>query len=124
MDEESELNTHESVSLKVANDAVPLCPNCLEPCDPLINYCPNCASNEAINPLASYMPFVDLRFRVGMIGKLWRKTWAPDTQTIDRCINMMLLILFCPFIIVLGLPVVIYEKFKAGKKPTVQQDIE
>jgi len=124
MDEESEINSDAMESQKLADNAMPLCPNCFSECDPKDNYCPNCDSNEAINPLASYMPFVDLRFRVGMIGKLWRKTWAPDTQTIDRCINIMLLMLFCPLILLIGLPILIYEKIKAGKSPIVQQDAE
>ena len=57
----------------VPDDARPLCPNCLKPCHPLQNYCDNCDSNEVINPLASYMPWVRIRFNVGMVVKVWRK---------------------------------------------------
>ena len=124
MDEENTENPYEPVSMQVGEDAVPLCPNCLEPCNPLDNYCPNCDSNEAINPMASYMPFVDLRFRIGMFGKLWRKTCAPDTQTIDRFINIMLLMLFCPLILLIGLPVIIYEKISRRNKSSEEQQVE
>ena len=124
MDEESKSNTHESVSLKVADDAVPVCPNCFEPCDPLVHYCPKCGSNDPVNPMASYMPLESVRFQAGFYGKLWRKTWAPDTQMIDRGIDIMLLILFCPFIILIGLPVVIYEKIRRRNKSFGEQNIE
>jgi RNA polymerase subunit RPABC4/transcription elongation factor Spt4 len=100
----------------LTDDAVPLCPNCLEPCNPRDNYCPNCGSNETINPLASYMPFVDIRFSAGMVGKLWRRTWAPETHMIDRAIYIGLFFLFYPFMLVVGLPVLIYEKLKGRKQ--------
>ena len=75
-------------------DARPLCPNCLKPCNPLQNYCDNCDSNEVINPLASYMPFVRLRFNIGMYGKLWRQIWRDqDTSIILKLIFSLLLIL-------------------------------
>jgi len=53
-------------------DARPLCPGCLRPCEPYLNYCENCGCNEVINPLASYMPFVRIRFHCGMVGKALR----------------------------------------------------
>jgi len=54
-------------------DAKPLCPHCLQPCDPLQYYCNNCDSNEAINPLAAYIPYVRIRFSAGVFGKLFRR---------------------------------------------------
>ena len=107
MDKEETGDMLESVSIQVDEDAVPLCPNCLEPCDPLDNYCRNCESNEAINPLAFYMPFTDLRFRVGMIGKLWRKLWFPETSMALRVLYAFVLLLFFPAIFLIMLPVAI-----------------
>ena len=124
MDNENITNKHEPISLKVADNAVPLCPNCLEPCNPLDNYCPNCDSNEAINPMATYMPLESVRFTAGLYGKLWRKTCAPDTQTIDRCINIVLMMLFCPLILLIGLPVFIIEKILRRNKSSQEQHIE
>ena len=72
--EEDEIN-NESVSLEVGDDAVQICPNCLEPCDPLDKYCQNCDSNDPVNPIASYMPLESIRFSTGVIGKLLRKIW-------------------------------------------------
>ena len=54
-------------------DAKPLCRRCLQPCNPLQYYCTNCGSNEAINPLAAYMPYVRLRFSIGIFAKLVRR---------------------------------------------------
>ena len=108
----------------VADDAVPLCPACLEPCNPLDHYCPNCGSNEAINPVASYMPFESIRFETGLIGKMWRKTWAPKTPGIDRAINILLLILFYPLILLIGLPVVIWQKMKSQKDTSKKASVE
>ena len=53
--------------------AWPVCFKCLKPCHPLQFYCDSCDSNEVINPLASYMPFVRIRFECGIYGKIWRK---------------------------------------------------
>jgi hypothetical protein len=109
----------------LVHDAVPLCPNCLEPCDPLSHYCSNCGSNEVVNPLASYMPFVNIRFQTGVVGKLWRKTWAMETGWIDRAIYIGLIILFYPIIFIVGMPYLIYEKIKRSKqKSKVSQGSE
>jgi len=75
--------------------AQPICPECLTPCHRLQYYCDNCGSNETINPLASYMPFVRIRFNVGMYGKLWRRIWF-DKYTSP------ILKLFLGFLIALG----------------------
>ena len=122
--------THENPDMAeqevaLADDAVPVCPACLEPCNPLDNYCSHCGSNEVINPLASYMPFVDLRFKLGMLGKLWQKTWRSDTAMIKRAIGVCVFLLFYPFLLLIGLPFVIYEKMKTvGEEPIIQQESE
>jgi hypothetical protein len=53
-------------------DAKPLCPRCLQPCHPLQYYCTNCGCNEVINPLASYIPYIRIRFNIGIFAKLCR----------------------------------------------------
>ena len=110
----------ESVSLKVADDAVPVCLDCFEPCNPLDNYCPSCGSNDPINPLASYMPFVDLRFKVGMIYKLWRKIWDSSTASWIRALYACVFLLFIgssmPILFLVVFSLVIFEKLKLSKK--------
>jgi len=119
---DKEDNIPESVSLKVAGDAVPVCPNCFEPCDRLDYYCKKCGSDSPVNPTASYMPLESVRFQAGFYGNLWRKIWASDTSGIDRCINIMLLMLFCPIILLVGLPVIVFEKLKTKQSALPQQD--
>jgi hypothetical protein len=85
----------------VPADALPLCPNRLRPCNPLQNYCENCDSNEVINPLASYMPFVRIRFNVGMLVKLGRSILYDKDISIMR----MLFYLFMAIVWLLTFPV-------------------
>ena len=109
-------NMSESLNMQVGDDAVPLCPNCLEPCDPLANYCPHCGSNEAINPLASYMPFVDLRLRIGMIGKLMRKTWDSATPGGRRILYGAVFFVTTPIFFLFSLPFMVIGKLRSRKR--------
>ena len=116
MDELTEYNSEPTEQdLKLAEDAVPVCPHCLEPCDRLQNYCANCGSNEAINPLASYMPYVRIRFNTGMYGKLWRKSWSRNTSRKIRWFCFLVVFLYQPVIFVIGLPFVILDKRQNDK---------
>ena len=119
MDKHENANSEEDIQHPLERDAVPVCPNCLEPCGPLDYYCPHCGSNEALNPLASYMPFVDLRFRIGMVGKLWRKTWHKETPLLDRAIYIGLFVLFFPLLLLVGIPCLIFEIFGSKQAPPV-----
>ena len=110
MGEHENIPQENGINLPLEKDAVPVCPNCLEPCNPLDYYCPHCGSNEALNPLASYMPFVDIRFRAGMIGKLWRIMWDRNTFFAARILYFLLFILFMPIIFLIASPFVIYDK--------------
>jgi hypothetical protein len=74
-------------------DAWPVCPKCFEPCHPLQSYCEHCDSNEVINPLASYMPFVRIRFNIGMLGRLWRRIWHDEETSIALKVFFWLLLI-------------------------------
>jgi len=79
----------------IADDAQPLCRKCLSVCHRLQNYRENCDSNEAINPLAAYMPFVRIRFTVGMVVKVWRiMLYDKDRLVVFRLICLLVIILF------------------------------
>jgi len=100
----------------IPTDARPLCLNCLSPCNPLQYYCGNCDSNEVINPLASYMPFVRIRFACGFFGKMWRIMWYDEeASTIFRLLCLFLIIFFAPILLIVGLPL-----FLTGKIPEPQ----
>jgi hypothetical protein len=86
-------------------DAWPVCPKCLSPCHPLQYYCHNCDSSEAINPLASYMPFVRIRFNIGMFCKMWRRKWYDkEASIIFRLLCWFVIILFT-LIFLMRLPI-------------------
>jgi len=112
-------NFKEAASLDeefIPDNALPLCPNCLSPCNPLQNYCGNCDSNEVINPLASYMPFVRIRFAYGFFGKMWRIMWYDkEASTIFRLLCLFLIIFYAPILLIVGLPL-----FLTGKIPEPQ----
>jgi hypothetical protein len=59
-------------------EVTPLCMNCLQPTDPHTYYCPNCQSNDAVNPLVTYLPFEGLRFTYGGLAKVWGWLVPPD----------------------------------------------
>ena len=79
----------------IPDDARPVCVKCLEPCHPLQHYCVNCDSNEVINPLASYMPFVRIRFNIGMVAKTWRKMlYDKEASILFRLVCLLVIVLF------------------------------
>jgi len=66
--------------------------------------------------LASYMPFVDIRFRAGLLGKVWQKTWYRDTPLILRGVYACVFVFFAPVVFLIGLPFVILGKAQSKKK--------
>jgi len=79
----------------IPDDACPLCSNCLKACQPLQYYCDGCDSNEVINPLASYMPFVRIRFAIGMVVRAWRKMLYDQEASMTFRLVCLLIIILC-----------------------------
>ena len=103
-------------------DARPLCLKCLKPCHPLQYYCDKCDSNNVINPLASYMPFVRIRFWCGFCGDMWRKVlYDKEASIILRSLCLFLTIAFAPILINVGLPLFLIEKIE---NPELQRTVE
>lgn len=95
----------------LSDDAKPLCPNCLQPCDPLQYYCPNCGSNQPINPLTPYIAFVNIRFNYDIFLTMWRKTFCEKQTTIPgRIFFLITLAIFLPTFLIVGLPIWIIVK--------------
>ena len=96
-------------------DGGPVCPECLRPWDGVGYYCDHCGGNEAMNPLASYMPFVRIRFNAGMVGKVWRRFVGGQAVSIwRRVFDLMIVLVYFPFLVI-GLPFVVYSKWRKGK---------
>ena len=103
----------------IPEDAWPVCPKCFKPCNPLQNYCDKCDSNDVINPLASYIPFVRIRFMIGFYGKMWQRIWAgKDTSIALKLVYWIVMIFGAPIIVIVGLPLQIIGKIK---DPRVQE---
>jgi hypothetical protein len=100
----------------VPSDARPVCPNCLKPCNPLQNYFDNCDSNEVINPLASYMPLVRIRFNIVMLCKIWRRIcYDEHTSLILKLFFLFIITLGVLFLPIAGLPLLLIGKISEPK---------
>lgn len=100
----------------IPDSAKPLCPKCFKPCDTLQYYCNNCDSNETLNPLASYIPFVRIRFEMGMCVKLWRNLLtSKDKPFIYKLIFVLILIIAAPILLIVGGPLLLISKIKNHK---------
>lgn len=106
----NEENQHSDNEEAVLSEAVPLCPNCLRPCDKYQFYCHHCDSNEAINPLASYMPFVRIRFNVGMVLKVFRKLFSSEDGLFKKVFCVFVILISAPVLLFFGLPLAFIEK--------------
>ena len=104
---------------------VPVCPNCFSPCTPGQDYCSNCDSNEVINPLASYIPFVQIRFSYGFFGKMWRIIWYDKTAGLFmKLLCAFLIVVFAPIIVIVGLPVLLIEKIRGTDSEKEEEEEE
>ncbi len=95
----------------VPDNAWPLCSRCLTPCRPLEYYCPHCGSNDAINPLTPYIAFLNIRFNYDIFCTMWQKIWYDKhIGMMSRLFYLLMIALFVPFFIVLGLPFLLMGK--------------
>jgi len=106
----------------IPTNARPVCFKCLKPCHPLQYYCDKCDSNNPINPLASYMPFVRIRFWCGFCGDMWRTVlYDKEASIIIRSLCLFMTIAFAPILIIAGLPLFLIEKIE---NPELQRTLE
>jgi len=100
----------------IPKGALQLCPKCLKPCHPLQHYCDGCDSNDVINPLTPYMPFLNIRFNYGIFLTMWRKTWyEKDTSVIGRLFYLFMITMFVPVFPIVGLPALLIFKIPQQK---------
>ena len=96
----------------ISRDAQPICSQCLQPGGTLQYYCANCGSNDPLNPLASYMPFVRLRFELGLIGKLWRRVLNKETSMAMWVFSLLLVLFYTQTLLIVGLAFLLISKIK------------
>ena len=92
---------------------VPLCTRCLQPYDPLAHFCPHCGCT--VGQLTPYMPFVSIPFNVDLLSSLWRRIWADDAHPMTRAFCTVLVLLCAP-ILLIGLPFILVNLVKTGRK--------
>jgi hypothetical protein len=63
-------------------EAIPVCPNCLAPFNPLQHYCSDCY--EAVGQYTPYIPFVNIRFETRLVRELWKKMVTPTLPILTR----------------------------------------
>ncbi len=114
IDPEEGLEDPSEEDQQIAPDAFPVCPHCLNECDPRDYYCPHCGSNDPINPLASYMPLPRLRFETGLIGKTFHQIVGPGVSIPTRLISFVLALWYAPLILLFGIPTLLRRKL--GRK--------
>jgi len=86
----------------IMDGGLPLCSKCLKPCHPLQYYCDSCDSNEVINPLASYMPFVRIRFNMGMLRKMCREVGYDEEASMIFRVGCLFVIILVALILLMG----------------------
>ncbi len=91
--EENNMFEDEGVEEFIEEGALPVCPKCFRPCDPLQNYCNSCGSDEVINPLASYIPFVRIRYNYNGLLNMWRYIWCDEQGKMWRKLVYLLLLI-------------------------------
>jgi len=97
----------------VANDARPVCPNCLAECNPLQEYCDKCGDpTAAINPLTPYLPFVNIRFNYGGFMRIWRNVVTRKTPLVVKIFNTLVLLVIAPIVILISLPFWLFNRLK------------
>jgi hypothetical protein len=100
----------------VPEGAWPVCPRCFTPCPPLQYYCPHCGSNDAINPLTPYIAFLNIRFNYDIFCTMWRKIWYDEhTLIVSRTFYLLMITMFVPVFIVVGLPLLLVGKIPQPK---------
>ena len=99
---------------RLARKAQPVCPHCFRRFLPHEYYCPRCG--EAVGQLTGYIPFVSIRFYTNFYGKMWRKVWYDENiRMLTRAICLVLIIIRVP-VMVLGLPVVLRDIIRDGRR--------
>jgi len=67
---------------------------------------------QKINPLAPYLPFVNIRFNYGGFVMMWRGIRRRDISRLRKWSYLFMIILFAPIVLVAGLPFFLTDGIK------------
>lgn len=91
-------NIEESGITEDEGEGVPVCISCFEPVSPLHHYCPHCG--EACGQFTQYIPFVNLRWRASVWGRIWRQVWSRDVSIPGRLFRFIMIVLWAPIMLI------------------------
>jgi ribosomal protein L37E len=74
------------------------------------HYCATCGN--ATSDLARYIPFVNIAFNYSIFATLWQRIRQPETPLVRRAIAVVIILLFVPVMLAIGVPLLIYRKLK------------
>ena len=74
------------------------------------HYCAKCGT--ATSDLARYIPFVNIAFNYSIFATLWQRIRQPETPAAHRVIAMIIILIFAPVMLAVGVPLLIYNKLK------------
>ena len=74
------------------------------------HYCAKCGT--ATSDLARYIPFVNIAFNYSIFATLWQRIRQPETPLGHRVMAVVIILLFVPVMLAVGIPLLIYNKLK------------
>ena len=98
-------------------DAIPVCPNCLAPYNPLQHYCSDCY--EAVGQYTPYIPFVNIRFETRFGRELWKRMVADNAPLLKSAFYLLLILVLQPAILI-GVPFSVWDWLH--RKPPEETD--
>lgn len=98
--------------------ASPVCVTCLAPvADPTQHYCPVCGN--VTGEFTRYIPFLNIPFNYSLFATLWAKIRNPAVPPASRLVALVVILLFVPPMLVVGLPILLYCKLRGRMRARV-----
>ena len=91
-------NTEQKPIPEEAPSDTPVCLGCIKPIDPLGYYCNHCG--KASNPLTQYIPFVNIRWKAYIWGRVWRQVWSREVSVPGRIFRFIMIIWNAPIMFI------------------------
>jgi hypothetical protein len=91
----------------------PVCGNCLTPVKPFQHYCPKCS--HVTGEYTRYIPFVNIPFNFSIFASAWKNVAGKNPSILSRLVYLVFLFFIFPWVIIIGLPLLIWEWFGKSK---------
>ena len=106
---------------ELEDSSVPICLNCSKPVENINqHYCPHCGN--VTGEYTRYIPFVNIQFNYSIFGVLWGKLNDRKVVLPVRVIYFLLVMVFAPVMLIVGIPVGLYHIVKGKSKPKDSTD--